>query len=356
MNINWPVFIMAACGCLAACAPLQQAPLVYSSKLVVGIDVAANVAENQGGSISIGVKSFDSAYVPVAVSKQLDERSDKQDKTLEIIRIEAHYGEGSMADTSDEATNAERNRKIDGYFVAKQAADTAAAQQTGIENQVSAQSTLITQLDSLKGSIAAANNIPEPASPPGSGGDPASPRAEALKLRADDIVKLNADRGAAIMPLTIQSNGGYNAMQVMDDIDRRIADLKKTRATIEAQLPELKTQRQVKADQAAQAKAEAIRVAGLSQTSKTDAMSVYGRFDTNGSGGTDGKANLLVGKVFSTGLASQNLTEAVKLEARSRCMASGFEFAKNMPVADRKSFFDSLSKICTSLQSTSTNK
>jgi len=357
MNDQWPIVILVACCGLGACAPLQQAPLVYSSRLVVGLDVSANVAENQGGSISIGVKSVDSAYVPVAVSKQLDQRSDKAEKTLEVRVIEARYGEGSTAETSDDATNAERNRKIDGYFSAKQSADLVVSQLATLEKDISAQTTLITQLESLKSSILAASKIPEPiaqvaSEPPA----PPSARSEALKMRADDINKLNADRSASIATLTVQPDGMYNVVQVINDIDSKLMLLKNAKASIEGQLPDLKTQRQIKVDQAAQAKAEAIRVTGLSQTNKTDAMSVYGRFDSNGSGNTsEGRANLLVGKVFSTGLASQNLTEAVKLEARSRCLASGFEFAKNMPETDRKAFFENLSKACMTLQAGSTN-
>jgi hypothetical protein len=88
-------------------------------------------------------------------------------------------------------------------------------------------------------------------------------------------------------------------------------------------------------------------VAGLAQTSKSDAMSVYGRFGSNGSGNArDGTGLVLVGKVFSTGHASRNLMEAVKIEASSRCLASGFEAVKALADPDRKAFLDGLSKSC----------
>jgi hypothetical protein len=54
---------------LSACAPLQQAPLVYSSKTVVGLDISATTTETPGASFAFGYKSVDAAYVPVAVAR-----------------------------------------------------------------------------------------------------------------------------------------------------------------------------------------------------------------------------------------------------------------------------------------------
>lgn len=333
---------------LSACAPLQQAPLVYSSKLVVGVDVSANVAENQGGSVNIGIKSIDSAYVPVAVSKEIDKKGQDQEKTLEIRLIEARYGEGTTPETSDEATTAERNRKIDAYFGARQAADAAAAAQTAAENKVSGLTSLVAQLDSLKSGIVTAQGMLEPPPSADSAVPAPNPKVEALKQRAADLDRLNADKGAHVTALVQSADGTFNTKQVLIALDERIGALVKAKADAEAALPELKAQRQSRADQALQAKTEAIRVAGLSQTNKTDAMSVYGRFDSNGTGSSkDGSASLLVGKVFSTGLASQNLTEAVKIEARSRCIASGFDTAKSITeTAARNAFLDGLARMC----------
>lgn len=88
----------------------------------------------------------------------------------------------------------------------------------------------------------------------------------------------------------------------------------------------------VKTAEATKAKAnEAFRkanVAGLAddlklvggKNEKTDAYSVFGSFDANtkagaeagGSSATKGEVTLVIGKVFSTGVASQNLTEGMR--------------------------------------------
>ena len=55
--------------------------------------------------------------------------------------------------------------------------------------------------------------------------------------------------------------------------------------------------------------------------SKRDAMSVYGQFDTTTKlSGNDRSAGLVVGKVFSTGVAAQNVSEAASRVAHTDCI------------------------------------
>lgn len=336
---------------LAACSPLQQAPLVYSSKVTVGIDVSANVAESQGGSINIGVRSIDSAYVPVAVSKELDKNAKVSEGTRGLERIEARYGAGTSAETTDDTTAGERNRKIEAYFAAKQAADAAATALAAAENQLSLVGTQLTQIQTLRSGVVAASAARAAAAAASAVGTPSTQVPDAYKQRADDIAKLNLDQKTSIPVLKLADDGKDNAADVLKSIDERIAALTTARSTMEAGLPNLKAQRQAAGDESARAKDAAVRVAGLSQTSKTDAMSVYGRFDANTGASTEkgAGASVLVGKVFSTGLASQNLTEAVMLEATARCLNSGLELAKSMTDdAGRKAIIDGLAKLCPS--------
>jgi hypothetical protein len=334
---------------VTACAPLQQAPLVYSSKVTVGLDVSLNVAESQGGAISIGVRTIDSAYVPVAVSKELDKEAGQDAKTIGIKLIEAKYGAGAPSEGSNEdATRAERNRKIDDYFAIQKAADEAAKASAEAEDEIAGLSKLMSQMDSLLQGIntdAARPTQPLPSSP-----GTATPiqRSQALEIRADEVAKLKADSKLSIASLVRRSDGSYNTEQVVADLKRQLDEKRDARSQLESRLVALKAARQMKSDEAARAKDEAIRVAGLAQTSKTDAMSVYGRFDSNGSADAKtGSGQLLVGKVFSTGLASQNLTEAVKLEAGSRCIANDVDVAKALANDnDRKVFLEALSKMC----------
>jgi hypothetical protein len=334
----------------AACAPLQQAPLVYSSKVTVGLDVSANVAENQGASVNIGVKTLDSAYVPVAVSKEIDKKTREGDeKTLGLQLIEARYGEGAQADSSDPAGAAERNRKIDTYFAAKKAADDAASEHAKSESSLANRNGLISRLETLRSNIEGAQKLPETVAPATTTSQPqASARAEALNLRAQELSKFVQDTNTGIPALAL-TDGRYNVDEVTTALARQIDVNKAARDKLQADLPRLKAEAQAAAAEADRAKAEAVKVVGLSNTSKSDAMSVYGSFDSKATGdaGKSANAGLLIGKVFSTGLASQNLTEAVKIGASSQCASTGFAALQaTTDVAERQRILEALSKVC----------
>jgi hypothetical protein len=94
---------------------------------------------------------------------------------------------------------------------------------------------------------------------------------------------------------------------------------------------------------------EAAKVAALLTTAKTDAMSVYGRFDSNASasGGSSASSGQLVDKVFSTGLASQNLTEAAKIDAATSCLSRLITVADaTTDAAAKQKLLNSASAIC----------
>lgn len=341
---------------ISACTPLQQAPLVYASKVTVGLDVSLSVAESQGGAINIGVKSVDSAYVPVAVSKQIDERAKANSSTIDVQIIEARYGSGSNADSSDDATRNERNRKIDEYFAKKKAADDANKAAADAESALAELNKAITEIDAQRtGLLADARSLP--AAP--AVGAPPVVASDVMDKRARDLFALTNTRSLQLPALRQDVDGTYNTSAVVKRLDELLTE-KRSDAQKESQgrLPLLRAASQTAAGEASRAKDEAIRIAGLDQTSKRDAMSVYGRFDSNGSGDAKaGTGQVLVGKVFSTGLASQNLTEAVMIEAMTRCFSSGFEVVKGMTSeADRKTFLADLTKLCaTKAQTRATN-
>lgn len=53
---------------LAGCASIDQAALIYSSRITGGLDLSASGTESQGVALNIGFKTVDFAYVPVAVA------------------------------------------------------------------------------------------------------------------------------------------------------------------------------------------------------------------------------------------------------------------------------------------------
>jgi len=81
---------------------------------------------------------------------------------------------------------------------------------------------------------------------------------------------------------------------------------------------------------AERAAARAQKIISQSSNRRGDALSVYGTFDSNGTASAPGNAaqgtaGLRLGRIFSTGVASQNLTEgqrdALRADALTRCMA-----------------------------------
>lgn len=324
----------------SGCAPLQQAPLVYSSKVVVGVDVSMSVAENQGGSINIGMKSVDSAYVPVAVSKMLDERGKPDEKSMDIRIISAKYGEGSSSDKQDDASALEKNRKIDDYFQTKLAVNAATEELSAAEKRLKDVSVMIDLVENARRNLISAQSMTDT--------PPSSQRSDAFAKSADEIAKINKERGPIFSAIQAEQAGVGRGATVVSEMDGWLSKAKSEKGVAEGALPALKSNLQSKSEQSGRAKAEAIRIAGLSTTDKTDAMSVYGRFDSSGTGDAAGGAgSLLVGKVFSTGLASQNLTEAVKISAKNACVSNAFTLAQSITVEkDRNAFIANLDKFC----------
>nr|VFK66920.1 MAG: hypothetical protein BECKUNK1418G_GA0071005_11166 [Candidatus Kentron sp. UNK] len=255
------------------CAPLQQAPLLYSSKTSVGIDVSATTTETPGAAISLGVKVVDAAYVPVAVSKDPSAECDTGDEgcikslnRFDILKIEAIYGEGTTGSKLDSLTSDNRE-KITNYLEAKKEEDSARNEFKEIEETIKGfeekRKTILSQQQST-------NNVD-------------------TQIESKNKIK---------------------------EEKKRIWDIKK------AEAEKLFT--------------DAAQAASLLRTDKRDAMSVYGRFDSKGGGNTASSspsANLAVGKIFSTGVASQNLTEAVMNSARYTALASCIEQIKSLVVS-----------------------
>jgi|GEM_PF-1132610 len=349
---------------LTACAPLQQAPLVYSSKVVVGIDVSTNTTENPGASINLGVKTIDAAYVPVAVSKAVDERSKRNDEgTLDIKPIYAKYGQGSTQDSPDKLTE-DNKRKISAYLDAKQAESSAQDLVSKADAKVKDTSALIAAIDDTQSAIAVAQKVPvSPADQTAAAAVGSVPQQNERDKRVADInekyIKTLNDKQLTISKLSPVAGGSYNFDVVTQQLTTEKAALVTKRDAATTELSQLSAAREDKRKTAEQLFSEAAKAARLLQTDKTDALSVYGRFDSNGSasvGVSSGNSNMpsasgasLVGKVFSTGLASQNLTEAVKLEAKTKCITSMVDLARVLKEEDRKAFADKISTMCAPL-------
>lgn len=286
--------LISAISALTGCAPLQQAPLIYTSKVSVGVDVSVGT-ENPDGSISIGFKSVDAAYVPIAVSKKLKDKDGTDLGNSGIIPIVATYGEVNQDSPVSQNDSGAPQEYIKAYRQARNDANTSSHKLATAQKS----------LEKLTASLAALQAQQETTAP-----DANEAASTGKKINAEIIAKK-----AEI--ITLQS------------------DLQKKTATAETLFQ--------KAAEAA-----------LSQKyEKTDALSVFGRFDSyTAATGSKPTASLTAGKIFSTGIASQNLTEAVKNEAGTfsitQCIEKASNFIKeSVSDLDAKGKAELISKLCT---------
>jgi hypothetical protein len=296
----------------------MQAPLVYSSKQQAGINITTTSAETPGIEISMGYKSLDAAYVPVAVAR-------------ECLKGEA--GDKGAEDCSDEAY---RIIPIVGG------------------NNVSF------GIDSSPEGLAKAQSAYSEARV-----ETATARGE-LKAKADQNEVAEAERDAA--QLAREQAATARAL-VPADGDATQAEAAKTEAQARYDRALKALEAAAKAQKAAQdrldlATAKETAIAGEIQSiqnaladsgtnNRQDALSVYGRFDASGTG--SGKkdevtANGVVGKVFSTGVASQfiadGIARGVATTATADCIKQGTALLDGLAADARATKVDSVLALC----------
>lgn len=329
LNTLAAVGTVVVCGCA-----LDQAPLVYSSRMSAGVDISTNASESPGVSINIGVKTVDAAYVPVAVARR---PGDGASAPAEVIKILAQYGQGRSG-RDGAALGAEDRARLDAYVRARQDEDDAAE---GLRKAVERIKTSEGKENRIQRALAAleqASVAPAPGASAGSGGSGAEgaawPDGVARALRsvgdgvADQLLTEGAEPAAA--QTALKSLLGRQRLESQRlEVARQSAEVL------------LKRRQEV----SGQRLSEAAAAAELLQTSKSDAMSVFGSFGNNAgangvneaASGPSARAHLNTQKVFSTGLASQNLTEAVKLSTVADCMAQAAKVMATVAAASSAS-------------------
>ncbi len=269
---------------VAGCSPLQQAPLMYTSKQVFGVDISAPTTESTGVTMNLGFKNVDAAYVPIAVSKEGADH---------INIVSATYGssDGAQGPSSGDLQVSRVN-----------------ALKAAILGEQTAQNNLKSANDEFTAAQQYNTYI--------SAGD----TEQARSLVASSVFNSpNLTRHNALITLNkeIPSND--------------VAGLKS--ALIGAE--ELLRKATYNVDMAKKDLAELLYV------QRSDAMSVYGSFGATTNGSASSLNNKL-GKMFSTGVAAQNLTEGIAHEsealARGRFLASCIELAKSMDTAKQAQF------------------
>lgn len=309
------------CLLLTSCANLQQAPLLYSSKSSVGLDISSSTTESPGGSISFGVKLVDAAYVPVAVSKRIN-NDNGHDTNNSIEKIYAVFGKGINQGGQDDLTE-ENKRKIRTYLDAQQ-------RENQITEELSKKTKEKSDLD------------------------------DSIKKTRQQIDDLHLEISAAITAAITAGNANANTdadadlakkRNQLDELGEKIiAELSQFQAA-QTEALVLDSKRKEAAATSSQLFNKAAEAAAFLQTEKQDAMSVYGRFDSKGTAGAGATTGgLTAGKIFSTGVASQNLTEAARYIAIyntvADCVAQMTDTYRITPDTEKPAVLAMMGKLC----------
>jgi hypothetical protein len=301
---------------LVACAPLEQAPLVYSSKNQIGVGVSAGTPDSPGLDIAIGYKGLDAAYVPVAVSKPCPKSSGCTDRQsmVEIVKggntiLQSEKVDRSLIndfkkDVANIDVEIENNQKD-------------ILEYQNILNNIKDLAEKKTKLGQLQ-STPMQNSLAQPGAPPlespKPGDSSVSPEIDQLRLAI----------------LNLEKSLGSNK----DKTDSMLIESKKI---LEKENTE-NTAKKVKINE--KIREIESRLDKSSNGDKSDAFSVFGSF--KGAAKGDGKsADINLGKVFSTGVAAQILTEGIgrgaELGQRAICVEKFIASAQQLK--DEKVFF-----------------
>lgn len=271
---------------LAGCAPVDQAALVYASKVQVGIHAGSGTAEQPGVELSLGYKQHDVAFVPVMAGRHCPKDADCTDPAHAMAII---LGQNMVTDQSSEGDQGLADAKAD-LESAKAAYEKARADLDKADQDASQYRAA---LGKLKRSSAPSED--EPGADAGADA-PAGDQASEGEEDTEDAAKIAA------------------AEKALDDQLGALADLRANREVARSRV-----------------ESAADRYATLQQIDrkledgdrKTDALSVYGRFNGASDTGIASEQNGMkveLGKIFSTGIAAQNLTQGM---SRATCLEAG---------------------------------
>lgn len=272
---------LSATVMVAGCYPMEQAPLVYSSKHQVGVSVSAGTAEAPGLDLSLGYKGQDIAMVPVAVAK-FCETARQADCTREIYRMQVIAGgrqepldNRDLLNRIENLTNSVKANELKRSNNAKAIAD--------IETKLNRYDTLTglrAQVAELTNAIPRTADVAEAAT---LSGEKAAKEKEIAAF--SDVATLDADKARAERARYVSLN---------TDLDSAIHRESSEASRLMAQLN--------------------TGVAGR----RDDALSVYGTFSGQAEGRST-EAKLSAGKVFATGVAAQYLAETA---GTANCLAA----------------------------------
>ncbi len=273
------------------CYPLEQAPLVYSSKQQIGVHVTSGTTDTPGIDIVIGYKGLDIALVPVAVAK-FCEAAEHKECLDQIYRMQVIAG-----GRQDPLNTKETAARMD-------------ALRTSIDNNERKYDANDKEIEATDQKIVKAQ------------------RRNKLLRAIDEIgTKLKGlDRAedGELLPEAVDLSNNLNAdlSQKTKELDEYIGVAGLDISAEESRLGKLRADNtslgaSIQLDRERLASLEH-QQQGARAGSRADALSVYGTF-TGDADGEAKNAGLSAGKVFATGVAAQYLAERAGTAA---CLAS----------------------------------
>ena len=311
--MNKSVTTFAIALLVSACTHLEQAPLVYTSRTALGVDVSAGTADSPGLSMTVGYKQVDAAYVPVAVARACTDTSSQQcangSYALQVIGGSSENGNSTGGrDASEEAAQAEVNAFADLYQQSVDAANQAQQQQRAASVGV----------DSLRMQI-----------------EPLTSRQRQFEQRKSELMDLKARATALVSAPTLGDE------VVLAEIQAKIGEIEPlelkpnelaTLRSLEGQLDTantglVKANADLAAKQAEMGRRRALLAQkrdAISQLNRQDSYSVFGSFETQSKSGVS-ELSVGIGKVFATGVASQNISDGLANMYRNRNVTACYE-------------------------------
>ncbi len=295
---------------LASCTGLTQSSLVYSSQNNIGVVIKGGSAQAGNVDLTLGYSGHDFAIVPVAVAETCSDLAKEDDcdaKKYRLVKIEgsnnvdaAAQAMAALASQLSEQSQIKLLEKRD--LVARL-------------NQMDEKLAIIGKIDDLRVQIKAEEaNLKKQEdedNPVDDSADPEYVRFE--NARSDSISKINQKLATfRLQEAEAEALSVTNSPELRKAIQAKIDEIDAMVAANENKLDGI------------------IKQAGKNSTDlKNDALSVYGEF--GGSTHAQGaKASLQVGKVFSTGVAAQNLTQqmgaALAARERVKCVVAAIDF------------------------------
>lgn len=302
MNRYSPVFALVML-LVSGCAHLEQAPLVYSSKTSVGIDVSTTSVETPGLSMSVGYKQIDAAYVPVAVARACPSESkngaDCSGKNYELQLIAGHSKAGDSTSNGESVDAAAKAKAFanaaNSYAAANEAANRQQDSVASLEKQISQLTGEIEAIDEKRASYAARRQA-----------ELATPSAVLTEIQA-----LDADEK------TNRDNKTTELIKAEQNLITAKTKLAAERADAQ--------EKHILLTQTKDA---------INQVDRDDSYSVFGSFEGKTKANAKaGEASVGLGKIFATGVASQNISAGLSNYYETRGVTACYEAVSKLATA-----------------------